>query len=156
MNMRRQQDVCDHAPFYVLGPLVTDVAAGFDHIACAIGGTAAAFHGASLLCYVTPAEHLALPTARDVHDGVVACRVAAQAADSARGLAPARRRDDAMADARAALDWNTQFELALDGDTARSRYEEGNAASSGDPDHCSMCGRDFCAVRATRDLRETQ
>jgi phosphomethylpyrimidine synthase len=153
MNMRRQQEVCDHAPFYVLGPLVTDVAAGHDHIACAIGGTVAAFHGASLLCYVTPAEHLGLPTEEDVHVGVIACRIAAQAADSARGLASARRRDDAMADARAALDWNSQFDLALDGKTARRRYQEANPSCADTPDHCSMCGRDFCAVRATRDLR---
>lgn len=155
MNMTRQRDVCDGAPFYVLGPLVTDIATGYDHISCAIGATEAAYHGACLLCYVTPAEHLGLPTARDVREGVVACRVAAHAADAARGLPGARERDAAMADARRSFDWNRQFELALDGKEARARYESANpSAAEGDGDHCSMCGRDFCAVRATERLAQ--
>jgi len=154
MNMERQQDVCDSAPFYVLGPLVTDVAAGYDHIACAIGSTAAAFYGASILCYVTPAEHLGLPTSDDVRDGVIACRIASHAADVARGLPGSRNRDDAMADARSELDWEKQFSLALDGTTARSRYESSNPSCEGETDHCSMCGKDFCAVRTSKRLRE--
>jgi phosphomethylpyrimidine synthase len=154
MNMERQFEVCDGAPFYVLGPVVTDIAPGYDHITSAIGATAAAVHGASLLCYVTPAEHLSLPSAHDVHEGVVAYKIAAHAADVAKGLPGARDRDDAMADARASLDWSRQFELALDPATARERYEAGRSTAEGDPDHCSMCGRDFCAVRTTRRLQE--
>ncbi|MDP6525755.1 MAG: phosphomethylpyrimidine synthase ThiC [Kiritimatiellia bacterium] len=154
MNMEREQRVCDDAPFYVLGPLVTDVAAGYDHIACAVGATAAAFYGASMLCYVTPAEHLGLPTTDDVRDGVVACRIAAHAADVARGLPGERDRDDAMADARAELDWEKQFSLALDGDSARSRYQSSNPTCESETDHCSMCGKDFCAVRTSKRLRD--
>jgi phosphomethylpyrimidine synthase len=154
MNMERQFKVCDGSPFYVLGPLVTDIAPGYDHITSAIGATAAAVHGASLLCYVTPAEHLSLPSAHDVHEGVIAYKIAAHSADVARGLKGARDRDDAMADARANFDWNRQFELSLDPTTARERYEAGRSTAEGDPDHCSMCGRDFCAVRTTRRLQE--
>jgi phosphomethylpyrimidine synthase len=153
MNMEREARVCDGAPFYVLGPVVTDIAPGYDHITSCIGATAAAFHGASLLCYVTPAEHLGLPTAEDVHSGVVAYRIAAHAADVARGLPGARERDDAMAQARRAFDWPRQFALALDGETARRRYEEARAAD-GEPDHCSMCGKAFCAVRISKELAE--
>ncbi len=152
MNMEREAAICDGAPFYVLGPVVIDIAPGYDHITSAIGATAAAYYGAALLCYVTPAEHLALPTLDDVRTGVVAYRIAAHAADVARGLPGARDRDDAMAAARATFDWERQFELALDGDTARARYQAGRSAEPGDPDHCSMCGRDFCAVRTTRRL----
>jgi phosphomethylpyrimidine synthase len=152
MNMERQQDLCDKAPFYVLGPVVTDIAPGYDHISSSIGATAAAVHGASLLCYVTPAEHLCLPTSEDVHQGIIAYRIAAHAADVARGLPGARERDDAMAKARINFDWDKQFELALDGDTARRRYEESRSNEDGDPDHCTMCGREFCAVRTTRRL----
>ena len=154
MNMERQQKICDGAPFYVLGPLVTDVAAGYDHIACAIGGTAAAYHGACLLCYVTPSEHLGLPTCDDVREGVMACRIAAHAADVARGLSGARDRDDRMSEARAELDWETQFSVALDGERARKRYMEGNPSAGHGNDHCSMCGREFCAVRTSQRLRE--
>ncbi len=153
MNMRREQELCDNAPFYVLGPVVTDIAPGYDHITSSIGATAAAYYGASLLCYVTPAEHLALPDCEDVRQGIVAYRIAAHAADVARKLPGARDRDDAMADARRAFDWNRQFELALDGETARARYERGRS-SAGEPDHCSMCGRDFCAVRTSKRLAE--
>ena len=154
MNMERQQEICDKAPFYVLGPVVTDVAPGYDHITSAIGATAAAYHGASLLCYVTPSEHLCLPTSEDVQQGLVAYRIAAHAADVAKGLPKAREHDDAMATARINFDWNKQFELALDGKTARKRYEDGKSTEEGDADHCSMCGRDFCAVRTTKRLAE--
>jgi phosphomethylpyrimidine synthase len=152
MNMTREQEVCDHAPFYVLGPVVTDVAPGYDHITAAIGATAAAYYGASLLCYVTPAEHLGLPTADEVKAGVAAFRIAAHAADVARGLPKARDWDDAMSRARAALDWDGQFALALDGPGARARYEQTRSADAGEADHCSMCGREFCAVRTSRRL----
>lgn len=152
MNMERQQAACDKAPFYVLGPVVTDIAPGYDHITSAIGATSAAFYGASLLCYVTPAEHLSLPTPDEVRAGVVAHRIAAHSADVARDLPGARKRDDAMAEARMNFDWEKQFELALDGDTARCRYEAGKSTVDGETDHCSMCGRDFCAVRTTKRL----
>jgi len=157
MNMEREQRVCDEAPFYVLGPVVTDIAPGYDHITSAIGATAAAFHGASLLCYVTPAEHLGLPNAQDVKEGVVAYRIAAHAADVARGLPGARDRDDAMSRARRAFDWNQQFALALDGEGARARYEAARVESDSDEsDFCSMCGKDFCAVRNTQQILEDQ
>ncbi len=122
MNMERQQKVCDRAPFYVLGPVTTDIAAGYDHIASAIGATAAATYGASLLCYVTPAEHLGLPDADEVREGCIAYRIAAHAADVARGLPGARARDDAMSDARAAFDWERQFALCLDPARAKARW----------------------------------
>ena len=154
MNMEREQKVCDGAPFYVLGPVVTDVAPGYDHITSAIGATAAAYHGAALLCYVTPAEHLGLPTPDEVRAGVMAYRIAAHAADVARGLPGARDWDDAMARARSEFDWNRQFELALDGKTARSRYELTRSTEEGEADHCSMCGRNFCALRTSRRVRE--
>jgi len=157
MNMEREQRVCDEAPFYVLGPVVTDIAPGYDHITSAIGATAAAFHGASLLCYVTPAEHLGLPDAKDVKEGVIAYRIAAHAADVARGLPGARDRDDAMSRARRAFDWDQQFELALDGEGARERYEAARVESDdGESDFCSMCGKDFCAVRNTQQILEDQ
>jgi phosphomethylpyrimidine synthase len=156
MNMEREEEVCDGAPFYVLGPLVTDVAPGYDHITSAIGATAAGMHGAALLCYVTPAEHLGLPNAQDVHDGVIAYRIAAHAADVARGLPGARDWDDAMSDARAKLDWKRQFELAIDGDTARKKYEESRVCSDDEDDFCSMCGKEFCAIRTTRRISESE
>jgi phosphomethylpyrimidine synthase len=156
MNMAREMDVCDGAPFYVLGPVVTDVAPGYDHITSCIGATAAAYHGASLLCYVTPAEHLGLPTADEVRAGVAAYRIAAHAADVARKLPGAREWDDEMSRARARFDWDRQFELALDGDLARRRYEEGRVPTEPDSEHCSMCGKAFCAVKASQRLRERQ
>lgn len=155
MNMERQQEVCDGAPFYVLGPVVTDIAPGYDHITSCIGATAAATHGASLLCYVTPAEHLGLPDGEEVHQGMVAYKIAAHAGDVARGLPGARDRDDAMARARVAFDWEAQFGLALDPARARARWLR-TRACEGAPvdDHCSMCGKEFCAVRTSRRLRE--
>lgn len=156
MNMEREQVACDHAPFYVLGPVVTDVAPGYDHITSCIGATAAACYGASLLCYVTPAEHLGLPCDDDVKRGVVAYRIAAHAGDVARGLPGAREWDDAMARARIDFDWDRQFELSMDPVEARARYERSRSTEEGDPDHCSMCGRAFCAVRTSKRLKEGQ
>jgi phosphomethylpyrimidine synthase len=152
-NMEREQKVCDNAPFYVLGPVVTDIAPGYDHIVATIGATAAAYHGAALLCYVTPAEHLGLPTDQDVKDGVVAFRIAAHAADVARNLPGARDVDDQMALARRDFDWERQFELALDGEHARKRYRQ-TLCPDEDTSYCSMCGKEFCAVRATKRLME--
>ena len=156
MNMERQQEVCDKAPFYVLGPVTTDIAPGYDHIVSAIGATAAATYGASLLCYVTPAEHLGLPDAEEVHQGCIAYKIAAHAGDVARGLPGARDRDDAMADARAAFDWDRQFALCLDPERAKSRWLKTRAFAdeAHDDDHCSMCGKQFCAVRTSRRIRE--
>jgi phosphomethylpyrimidine synthase len=152
-NIERQIRVCDGAPFYVLGPVVTDVSPGYDHIAAAIGATAAAAHGAALLCYVTPAEHLALPEADEVHEGIMAFRLAAHAGDVARGVPGARDWDDAMSRARVSFDWKSQFRLALDGRRAEARYERGRVAGA-EADHCSMCGREFCAMRTTQRVRE--
>ena len=145
-NMKIQQTICKGAPFYVLGPLVTDIAPGYDHITAAIGGAIAAWQGAAFLCYVTPAEHLALPNVDDVHQGIIASKIAAHAADIAKGIPGARDQDDRMADARKALDWDTQWLEALDPEVAKeirkSRMPEEDHA-----DTCSMCGK-FCAVRS--------
>ena len=156
MNMERQQAVCRNAPFYVLGPVVTDIAPGYDHIVSAIGATAAATYGASLLCYVTPAEHLGLPDGEEVRQGCVAFKIAAHAGDVARGLKGSRDRDDAMARARAAFDWDRQFALCLDSDRAMARWLKTRvfADEAHDDDHCSMCGKAFCAVRTSRRIRE--
>ena len=156
MNMERQQEVCRKAPFYVLGPVTTDIAPGYDHIVSAIGATAAATYGASLLCYVTPAEHLGLPDGEEVHQGCIAYKIAAHAGDVARHLPGARDRDDAMAAARAEFDWDRQFALCLDPERARARWLRTRAFTDeahGD-DHCSMCGKQFCAVRTSRRIRE--
>ena len=156
MNMERQQDVCKKAPFYVLGPVVTDIAPGYDHIVSAIGATAAATYGASLLCYVTPAEHLGLPDAEEVHQGCIAYKIAAHAGDVARGLPHARERDDAMSDARAAFDWDRQFEICIDPKRAKERWLKTRAFTdvAHDDDHCSMCGKQFCAVRTSRRIKK--
>ena len=156
MNMERQQQVCKKAPFYVLGPVVTDIAPGYDHIVSAIGATAAATYGASLLCYVTPAEHLGLPDAEEVHQGCIAYKIAAHAGDVARHLPGARDRDDAMADARAAFDWDRQFELCLDPTRAKERWLRTRAFTdeAHSDDHCSMCGKQFCAVRTSRRIKK--
>ena len=154
MNMEREQKICDGAPFYVLGPVVTDIAPGYDHITSCIGATAATMYGASLLCYVTPAEHLGLPDENEVHQGMIAYRIAAHAGDVARGLPGARDRDDAMSRARVAFDWKKQFELALDGPFAKARWEKDRVESgNGNDDHCSMCGPEFCAMRTTKRIR---
>lgn len=142
-NMEIQKTICHGAPFYVLGPLVTDIAPGYDHITSAIGGAIAATYGASFLCYVTPAEHLRLPDLNDVKEGIVASKIAAHAADVAKGLPGARDWDDAMAAARRALDWEKTFELSIDPEKAR-RYR--SEAAPEKEDTCSMCGN-FCAVK---------
>ncbi len=145
-NMQVQKTICKGAPFYVLGPLVTDIAPGYDHITAAIGGAVAAMHGASFLCYVTPAEHLALPNIDDVRQGIIASKIAAHAADIAKGIPGAKELDDKMAEARHALDWEAQFSCALDGETAR-RIRESRKPESDHEEACSMCGK-FCAVRS--------
>ena len=150
MNMARQAEVCDGAPFYVLGPVVTDVFPGYDHITAAIGATLAAYHGAAFLCYVTPSEHLSLPRPEDVKAGCIACKIAAHAADVARKLPGARDWDDALAAARAELDWPRQFELAFDGEAARQIR---GRDLTGQEDYCAMCGRKWCAVRLSREVK---
>lgn len=145
-NMKIQQTICMGAPFYVLGPLVTDIAMGYDHITAAIGGAVAAMHGAAFLCYVTPAEHLALPNVDDVKQGIIASKIAAHAADIAKGIPGARLIDDRMSEARRNLDWDQQFSCALDPETAKTIRD----SRSPEEDHsetCSMCGK-FCAVRS--------
>lgn len=145
-NIRIQKTVCNGAPFYVLGPIVTDIAPGYDHITSAIGGAIAAMNGADFLCYVTPAEHLRLPDVNDVRTGVIAARIAAHAADIARGLPGSMDPDDAMARARASFDWEKQFRLCLDPQTARRVRGE---ALPEDGDVCSMCGH-LCAIKTSR------
>ena len=155
MNMEQERLLCHEAPFYVLGPLVTDIAAGYDHIASAIGGAVAAWKGASMLCYVTPKEHLGLPNAEDVRNGIIAYKIAAHAADIARHRPGARDRDDAMSRARYAFDWERQFELSLDPERARAYHDETlpNAAHK-TAEFCSMCGPRFCAYKLSRDVTE--
>ena len=143
-NMKVQQSICQGAPFYVLGPLVTDIAPGYDHITAAIGGAIAAMSGAAFLCYVTPAEHLALPNLEDVKQGIIASRIAAHAADIAKGVRGAREMDDRMGDARRALDWEAQWACAMDPETAKAIRAD---RSPEQDDTCSMCGK-FCAVRS--------
>ena len=145
-NMEVQKSICMGAPFYVLGPLVTDIAPGYDHITAAIGGAVAAMSGAAFLCYVTPAEHLALPNVEDVKQGITASKIAAHAADIAKGIPGARELDDRMAEARRALDWDAQFACALDPDTARA-IRNARLPEDDHSDTCSMCGK-FCAVRS--------
>lgn len=142
-NMKLQKQLCRNAPFYVLGPLVTDVAPGYDHITAAIGGTMAAVNGADFLCYVTPAEHLALPTMEDVHEGVITSRIAAHAADIVKNIPGARAWDLKMAEARKTLDWEQQLQLAIDPEKARKKRAARNEVGE---EACSMCG-DYCAVK---------
>ncbi len=149
-NMKLQQEICDGAPFYVLGPLVTDVAPGYDHITSSIGATAAAFHGAAFLCYVTPREHLGLPTIEDVKQGVIAYKIAAHAADIALKKPHARDWDDKLSKARADLNWREHLELAMDTETATAMHNEKKLP---DTDHCTMCGKDWCSVRISKNLR---
>ncbi|MBF1131549.1 MAG: phosphomethylpyrimidine synthase ThiC [[Eubacterium] sulci] len=145
-NMKIQQTICKGAPFYVLGPLVTDIAPGYDHITAAIGGAIAAWNGAAFLCYVTPAEHLALPNVDDVHQGIIASKIAAHAADIAKGIPGARNQDDRMADARKELDWDAQWLEALDPEVAKE-IRKSRMPEEDHSDTCSMCGK-FCAVRS--------
>jgi len=157
-NMEIQQKICHGAPFYVLGPLVTDLAPGYDHITSAIGGCAAAFYGASFLCYVTPREHLGLPNTDDVRAGVVAARIAAHAADIARGLPGADARDRKLSLARSDLDWGTHIATSLDPQTAdrmhREACQEIGTTALDTADYCSMCGQHWCSVRINREVRE--
>ena len=145
-NMKLQKRLCHNAPFYVLGPLVTDIAPGYDHITAAIGGAVAAASGAAFLCYVTPAEHLALPNVDDVKQGIVASKIAAHAADIAKGIPHARDIDDKMGDARRVLDWDAQFACAIDPETAKA-IRDARLPEDDHSDTCSMCGK-FCAVRS--------
>ena len=149
-NMKLQKRICHNAPFYVLGPLVTDIAPGYDHITSAIGGAIAAAGGADFLCYVTPAEHLRLPDLSDVKEGIIASRIAAHAADIAKGVPHARDRDNAMADARHKVEWEDMFKVALDPEKAREYFESTPPA---DRHTCSMCGK-MCAVRTTNMILE--
>ncbi len=163
MNMQKQIELCHGAPFYVLGPVVTDIAPGYDHITSAIGAAVMATHGAAMLCYVTPKEHLGLPNMEDVRNGVIAYKIAAHAADVARKRPHARERDDAMSRARYNFDWEEQFRLSLDPERAREYYEEarkGTCSQSSEADsvdgrehYCTMCGPKFCAMKTTQDLK---
>jgi phosphomethylpyrimidine synthase len=150
-NMKLQRRLCHGAPFYVLGPLVTDVFPGYDHITSCIGATNAAYHGASMLCYVTPKEHLGLPKKGDVKEGCVAYKIAAHAADVALGIPGTRHWDDELTRARAALNWDKHFELAFDTDTARAYHDEDLDV---DTDFCAMCGHDWCSVRISKEIQE--
>lgn len=149
-NMKLQRRLCHGAPFYVLGPLVTDMFPGYDHITSCIGATSAAWHGASMLCYVTPKEHLGLPKKDDVKQGCIAYKIAAHAADVALGIPGSRDRDDELTRARAALNWERHFELSFDPDTARAYHDEDLDV---DTDFCAMCGHDWCSVRISKEIQ---
>jgi phosphomethylpyrimidine synthase len=154
-QVERQREVCGGAPFYVLGPLVTDVAPGYDHITSAIGATEAARAGAAMLCYVTPKEHLGLPDAEDVREGLAAYRIAAHAADVANGREGARDWDDALSEARYDFDWERQFDLALDPERARSYHDQTLPGDNyKEARFCSMCGVEFCSMRIDQDARD--
>ena len=150
-NMKLQRRLCHGAPFYVLGPLVTDVFPGYDHITSCIGATAAGYHGASMLCYVTPKEHLGLPKKDDVKQGCVAYKIAAHAADVALGIPGSRDRDDELTKARAALNWQKHFDLSFDPDLARAYHDEDLEV---DTDFCAMCGHDWCSVRISKEITD--
>jgi phosphomethylpyrimidine synthase len=155
MNVEKERELCHDAPFYVLGPLVTDIAPGYDHITSAIGAALAGEAGAAMLCYVTPKEHLGLPNKDDVRQGVIAYKIAAHAADVARGRKGARDRDDALSKARFEFDWERQFELSLDPETARRMHDETLPQDVfKSAKFCSMCGPKFCSMRVTQDLRK--
>lgn len=159
MNVKKEIELCFGAPFYVLGPLVTDIAAGYDHVASAIGGTMAAYAGVSMLCYVTPKEHLGLPDDEDVRQGVIVHKIAAHAADIARKRPGVRDRDDEMSKARFAFNWGKQFELALDPDRAKEYYSLSNPNKTDIPHetehHCSMCGPKYCAMKNSKETLDT-
>jgi phosphomethylpyrimidine synthase len=150
-NMKLERRLCHGAPFYVLGPLVTDIFPGYDHITSCIGATAAAYHGAAMLCYVTPKEHVGLPKKDDVKQGCVAYKIAAHAADVALGIPGARDRDDELTKARAALNWEKHFELSFDPELARAFHDEDLDV---DTDFCAMCGHDWCSVRISKEIQE--
>lgn len=152
-NMKLQQEYCHGAPFYILGPLTTDIAAGYDHISSAIGAAVGGWQGASMLCYVTPKEHLGLPNDKDVREGIIAYKIAAHTADIARNRVGARDQDDAMSVARYTFDWNKQFELCLDPDRAREYHDETLPQDVfKEAEFCSMCGPKFCAYKISQDV----
>jgi phosphomethylpyrimidine synthase len=154
-NMDKQLALCHEAPFYTLGPLVTDIAPGYDHITSAIGAAMIGWQGTAMLCYVTPKEHLGLPNRKDVKDGVIAYKIAAHAADLAKGHPGAQRRDDALSKARFEFRWQDQFNLSLDPDTAREFHDETLPAPAAKGAHfCSMCGPHFCSMKITQDVRD--
>lgn len=159
MNMKREQEVCGDAPFYILGPIVTDCAPGYDHLTAAMGGMMGAFHGAAMLCYVTPKEHIGLPEADDVARGLTAFKIAAHAADIALHRPHARDRDDQISDARAVFDWEKQFACAIEPDRPRAYRAAALAAADQKPDthgseFCTMCGPDFCSVRLSARMKK--
>jgi phosphomethylpyrimidine synthase len=154
-NMRKQLEVCKEAPFYTLGPLVTDVAPGYDHITSAIGAAMIGWFGTAMLCYVTPKEHLGLPNKKDVKDGVIAYKIAAHAADLAKGHPGAAHWDDVLSKARFEFRWEDQFNLSLDPETARDFHDETLPAPGAKIAHfCSMCGPHFCSMKITQEVRE--
>ncbi|EGL82943.1 Phosphomethylpyrimidine synthase [Caldalkalibacillus thermarum TA2.A1] len=154
-NVDKQMEICHEAPFYTLGPLTTDIAPGYDHITSAIGAAVIGWHGTSMLCYVTPKEHLGLPNKNDVREGVIAYKIAAHAADLAKGHPNARKRDDALSKARFEFRWNDQFNLSLDPERARAYHDETLPAEGAKTAHfCSMCGPKFCSMKITHELRE--
>jgi len=154
-NVDKQIEICHEAPFYTLGPLVTDIAPGYDHITSAIGAAMIGWFGTAMLCYVTPKEHLGLPNRKDVKDGVIAYKIAAHAADLAKGHPGAQKRDDALSRARFEFRWQDQFNLSLDPDTARDFHDETLPAPAAKGAHfCSMCGPHFCSMKITQDVRD--
>lgn len=154
-NVEKEIDLCNGAPFYTLGPLTTDIAPGYDHITSAIGAAMIGWYGTSMLCYVTPKEHLGLPNRQDVKDGVIAYKIAAHAADLAKGHPAAQLRDNLLSKARFEFRWNDQFNLALDPDTAKEFHDETLPAEGAKVAHfCSMCGPKFCSMKITQDIRD--
>jgi len=155
LNVKKQMELCDEAPFYVLGPLVTDIAPGYDHITSAIGAAIAGWSGCAMLCYVTPAEHLGLPDLDDVRQGIIAYKIAAHAADIARHRPGARDRDDALSKARYTFDWKQQFALSLDPETAQKKHDKTLPAEHfKSAEFCSMCGPKFCSMRISDDVQQ--
>jgi len=155
MNVKKQIELCNEAPFYVLGPIVTDIAPGYDHITSAIGATMAAYHGAAMLCYVTPKEHLGLPELEDVRAGIIAYKIAAHSADIARHRPKAREVDDALSRARYEFDWNKQFELSMDPEMAKEMHDETLPQDVfKEAEFCSMCGPKFCAYKISQNVQE--
>jgi phosphomethylpyrimidine synthase len=154
-NMELQLKYCDEAPFYTLGPLTTDIAPGYDHITSAIGAAMIGWFGTAMLCYVTPKEHLGLPNKKDVKDGIMAYKIAAHAADLAKGHPGAQARDNALSKARFEFRWADQFNLGLDPDTAREFHDETLPQEGAKVAHfCSMCGPHFCSMKITQDVRD--
>ncbi len=154
-NVELQMELCHEAPFYTLGPLTTDIAPGYDHITSAIGAAMIGWYGTAMLCYVTPKEHLGLPDRQDVKDGVIAYKIAAHAADVAKGHPGAQEWDDALSYARFDFRWNDQFNLSLDPTSARAMHDESLPAEGAKAAHfCSMCGPKFCSMRITQDIRD--